>query len=213
MNHLSYRKAMIGTCLRLDDLGLNQGAAGNLSLRLADKLLMTPSGLPYDEMRPSDLVEVGLDATFAPGQRKPTSEWRFHVDIHKVRPEFDCVLHAHAPFCTALACQRMDIPAFHYMVAVAGGDSIRCARYATFGTRALSRYVTDALSCRKACLLANHGMIALGVGLKRTLALALEVETLAMQYWRTLQIGEPAILTTAQMSEVLESFASYGQSR
>ena len=213
MNHLSHRKAIIATCLRLNDLGLNQGAAGNISLRVGDKLLMTPSGLSYDEMRPSDLVEVGLNATFEPGQGKPSSEWRFHVDIQATRADINCVLHAHAPFCTALACQPVDIPAFHYMVAVAGGDSIRCAPYATFGTQTLSSHVTDALSGRKACLLANHGMIALGVGLKRTLALAVEIETLATQYWRTLLIGEPTILTTDQMSEVLESFASYGQSQ
>lgn len=213
MNNLPDRKAIIDTCLRLNHLGLNQGAAGNISLRLVDRILITPTGMPYDEMRPSDLVEIKLDGTIAAGQRKPSSEWRFHVDLHNTRPGINCVIHAHAPFCTALACQRLDIPAFHYMVAVAGGDSIRCAPYATFGTQDLSEHVTAALQGRSACLLANHGMIALGEDLKQTLALAVEVETLATQYWRTLQIGAPAILNTEQMSEVLGSFTDYGQTQ
>ena len=212
MNNLSDRKAIIATCLRLNDLGLNQGAAGNVSVQLGERLLITPSGMPYEDMRPSDLVEMGLDGNIGPGGRKPSSEWRFHVDLQNARPDISCVLHAHAPFCTAIACQRLDIPAFHYMVAVAGGDSIRCAPYATFGTQALSDHATRALAERKACLLANHGMIALGIDLKRALALAVEVETLATQFWRTLQIGEPIVLSNDEMSEVLKSFADYGQS-
>lgn len=211
MNLLFERKAIIATCLRLNDLGLNQGAAGSISLRAQKGLLMTPSGIPYDEMRPSDLVEVPLDGNASYGHRKPSSEWRFHVDLQNSRPDIDCVLHVHAPFCTALACQRMEIPAFHYMVAVAGGENIRCAPYATFGTQTLSDHATSALVDRKACLLANHGMIALGKTLKQTLALAVEVETLAAQYCRTLQIGEPILLSHQEMSEVIESFASYGQ--
>ena len=145
MNNLSDRKAVIDTCLRLNILGLNQGAAGNISLALSDRILITPTGLPYDEMRPSHLLEIKMDGSVEAGQSKPSSEWRFHVDLHNTRPDINCVIHAHAPFCTALACQRLDIPAFHYMVAVAGGDSIRCAPYATFGTQHLSKYVMTAL--------------------------------------------------------------------
>ena len=211
MDGLIQRKAIIASCLQLNSLGMNQGAAGNISLREKDGLLITPSGVPYDELRPSDLVEVGLDGDVIHGHRKPSSEWRFHVDLQKARPDINCVLHAHAPFCTALACQRLDIPAFHYMVAVAGGENIRCAPYATFGTQSLSDHATRALVGRNACLLANHGMIALGKSLKQTLALAVEVETLAMQYWRTLQIGEPILLSDLEMDEVLASFERYGQ--
>lgn len=212
MKNLSDRKAIIIACRRLNELGLNQGAAGNISLRIADRLLITPSGITYDEMRPSDVVEIGLDGQREPTQRKPSSEWRFHVDLQNARSDISCVLHAHSPYCTALACQRLDIPAFHYMVAVAGGDSIRCAPYATFGTQTLSEHATTALAGRKACLLANHGMIVIGKNLKQTLALAVEVEALATQFWRTLQLGKPILLTRDQMAEVLAAFAGYGQS-
>ena len=211
MDSLIQRKAIIAASQRLNNLGLNQGAAGNISLREKDGLLITPSGIPYDELRPSDLVKLGFDGNPIFGHRKPSSEWRFHVDLHNARTDINCVLHAHAPFCTALACQRLDIPAFHYMVAVAGGENIRCAPYATFGTQNLSDHAAGALVDRNACLLANHGMIALGKSLKQALALAVEVETLAMQYWRTLQIGKPVLLSHQEMAEVIASFKSYGQ--
>lgn len=211
MDSLIHRKAIIAASQQLNSLGLNQGAAGNISLREKDGLLITPSGIPYDELRPSDLVKVGFDGNPIFGHRKPSSEWRFHVDLQNARTDINCVLHAHAPFCTALACQRLDIPAFHYMVAVAGGENIRCAPYATFGTQNLSDHAAGALVDRNACLLANHGMIALGKSLKQALALAVEVETLAMQYWRTLQIGEPVLLNRQEMTEVIASFKSYGQ--
>ena len=211
MDSLIHRKAIIAASQQLNSLGLNQGAAGNISLREKDGLLITPSGIPYDELRPSDLVKVGFDGNPIFGHRKPSSEWRFHVDLQNARTDINCVLHAHAPFCTALACQRLDIPAFHYMVAVAGGENIRCSPYATFGTQNLSDHAAGALVDRNACLLANHGMIALGKSLKQALALAVEVETLAMQYWRTLQIGEPVLLNRQEMTEVIASFKSYGQ--
>lgn len=194
----------------MNRLGINQGTAGNASHRIPGGLLITPSGVPYDNMKPGDIV--ALDADGHPrGAGTPSSEWRFHFDILRNRDDFDAVLHAHPPFCTALACLGMDIPAFHYMVAVAGGDSIRCAPYATFGTQELSDNALQALAGRKACLLANHGMICAAAGLEAALALAVEVEALAQQYWRALQVGTPQVLPPAEMRTVLEKFRSYGR--
>ena len=194
----------------MNALGLNQGTAGNLSVRVPGGLLVTPTGLPYDEMKPADIVM--LDTAGCPhGRLAPSSEWRWHHDILGRRPEVNAVLHAHSMFATTLACLRRSIPAFHYMVAVAGGDDIRCAPYATFGTEALSRHALAALEGRKACLLANHGMIALGASPKDALRLAVEVETLAAMYWRALQVGKPVLLSKAEMKRVLAKFESYGQ--
>ena len=194
----------------MNRLGINQGTAGNASVRVPEGLLITPSGLAYDRMKPEDIVTIDKDGDTR-GTGTPSSEWRFHFDIMVTRQEAQAVLHAHPPFCTALACLGMDIPAFHYMVAVAGGDSIRCAPYATFGTQALSDNALQALDGRRACLLANHGMICLAGGLKAALRLAVEVETLAQQYWRALQIGTPRILPADEMKTVLEKFRTYGK--
>lgn len=208
--HLALRRRIIGACLKMNALALNQGMSGNISARVARGMLITPSGLPWDAMAPRDIVAV--DGGGKPhGARAPSSEWRFHLDILAARPEIGAVLHAHPPFCTALACLQRDIPAFHYMVAVAGGDSIRCAPYATFGTQKLSDNALVALIGRRACLLANHGMIALGADAESALALAVEVETLAAQYCRALQIGQPEILPPGEMRTVLEKFRNYGQ--
>ena len=147
----------------------------------------------------------------ARGALLPSSEWRFHRDIYAARADAHAIVHTHAPFATSLACLHRGIPPFHYMVAVAGGTDIRCAPYATFGTQALSDHAVAALAGRRACLLANHGMIAVGASLERALALAVEVETLAEMYWRALQIGEPVLLPDAEMDVVLEKFATYGQ--
>ena len=205
------RRALIAAALKMNDLGLNQGKSGNLSLRVPGGLLITPSGMDYDRLTPADIVYMDSRGRVPDGQRKPSSEWRFHCDILKARPEAGAVLHAHAMHCTSIACLRRPIPAFHYMVAVAGGRTIRCADYATFGTKTLSANVLAALKNRRACLLANHGMIALGDTLEATLALAVEVETLAAMYWRTLQVGEPVVLSDAEMRTVLGKFATYGK--
>jgi len=193
----------------MNRLGINQGTAGNASQRIPDGLLITPSGIPYDRMKPGNIVALDLEGK-PRGTGTPSSEWRFHFDILRTRDDLDAVLHAHPPFCTALACLGMDIPAFHYMVAVAGGDSIRCAPYATFGTQELSDHALRALEGRKACLLANHGMICAAGNLSAALALAVEVETLAQQYWRALQVGAPQVLPPEEMKVVLEKFRSYG---
>lgn len=209
MKHRELRASLIETALRMNALGLNQGRSGNLSVRVANGLLITPSGMAYDAMRPADIVEMKADGA-ATGGRAPSSEWRIHLDIYAARDEAGAVVHAHPMFATTLACLGRPIPAFHYMVAVAGGRDIRCAPYATFGTPKLSMNALGALADRKACLLANHGIIALGAGLAEALDLACEVETLAAQYWRALQIGKPRILPAKEMARVLKKFEGYG---
>lgn len=209
--HRRLRRAIVETCRQMNTLGLNQGRAGNLSARVPGGLLVTPSGLAYDDMIPDDIVFMRMDGGVPDGQRAPSSEWRFHRDILAARDEVGAVLHSHAMFATTLACLHREIPAFHYMVAVAGGDTIRCAPYATFGTQALSDHALQALAGRKACLLANHGLIALGTTVENALDLAVEVETLAAQYWRVLQAGDPHILPAEEMAVVLEKFKGYGR--
>lgn len=194
--------------------GINRGKSGNVSTRLRrdgfDGFLVTPTGLAYIDIAPDDIVAMTLDGE-AEGNRLPSSEWRFHRDIYANRNDAGAIVHTHAPFATSLACLHRSIPAFHYMVAVAGGSDIRCAPYATFGTQTLSDHALAALADRRACLLANHGMIALGATLEVALALAVEVETLAEMYWRALQIGEPILLSADEMASVLRKFATYGQ--
>lgn len=210
VEHLALRETMIATARRMNAAGLNQGTSGNLSQRVEGGLLLTPTGMDYESLQPEDIVFMRMDGSHE-GRRRPSSEWRFHRDILASRPEAGAVLHAHSMFCTTLACLRRPIPAFHYMISAAGGDSIRCAEYATFGTEELSRNALVALEGRKACLLANHGMIVLGADLARALKLAVEVETLAAMYWRTLQVGEPVLLDEAEMARVIEKFKTYGQ--
>jgi L-fuculose-phosphate aldolase len=204
------REALLAGARRLNSSGLTRNNSGNLSHRVVGGFLVTPSGMPYERLATDDLVHVDL-AGKASGKRLPSSEWRFHRDLLVARPEVDVVLHAHAPFATSIACHGRGIPAFHYMVAVAGGSDIRCAPYATFGTEELSRHAVEALAARRACLLANHGMIALGADLDGAFKLALEVETLAEMYWRALQIGEPTLLDDEEMARVLEKFVTYGR--
>jgi L-fuculose-phosphate aldolase len=210
MNELVLRKQVIATALEMNALRLNRGKSGNVSARIAVGFLVTPTGLAYESMQPGDVVAMKQDGT-AQGPRLPSSEWRFHRDIYAARPEVGAIVHAHSPFATSIACLGRDIPPFHYMIAVAGGKDIRCAAYATFGTQELSDHALRALEGRKACLLANHGMIAVGTSLSAALALAVEVEALAEQYWRALQIGTPNLLSHAEMEVVLEKFRSYGQ--
>ena len=206
------RQAVVDTVRRMNALGINQGTSGNASVRYKDGMLITPSGMPYEAMTGADIVWMRLrDAqTEAKAGLKPSSEWRFHRDILAARDDLHAVVHTHGRAVTTLACLHQDIPAFHYMVAVAGGDSIRCSPYALFGTQELSDAALAAMEGRKACLLANHGMIAGDVSLEKALAVAVEVETLADMYWRTLQVTRPAILSKAQMADVLEKFKTYG---
>ena len=210
MSEHALRQQIIATALKMNELRINRGRSGNISARTGDGFLVTPSGLPYDETRPEDIALVTLEGR-ASGPRQPSTEWRFHRDIYAARHEVGAIVHAHSTFATTLACLGRGIPAFHYMIAVAGGKDIRCADYATFGTQALSDLSVAALESRKACLLANHGMIAVGASLADALALAVEVEALAEQYWRALQTGTPNLLSDAEMEVVLEKFRSYGK--
>lgn len=189
-------------------LGLNQGSSGNLSVRAPQGFLITPSGREMAELCAGEIVPVD-DTGQAPAGMKPSSEWRFHRDIYAAFPEANAVVHAHSPFAVALACLRRDIPPFHYMVALAGGHDIRCAAYATFGTSALSEAVLAALQGRRACLMANHGLLAWGGSLASALSLAQEVEALSGQYLRACQVAEPVLLTDAEMAEALAKFADY----
>jgi len=211
MPELSLRRELIDTARAMNGLGLNQGVSGNLSLRNGDTILITPSGMSYDTCRPGDIVQMDLDGNVA-GQGRPSTEWRLHLNIYAARREADAVLHAHSPWCTTLACLDRDLPAFHYMVAVAGGDSIRCAPYAVFGSRELSRYVQQALHERCACLMSHHGMVCFGDSPAKALELAVEVENLARVYCQVLQLGIPSLLDKAQMHKVLVKFADYRSS-
>ncbi len=204
------RGEVVATAREMNALGINRGKSGNVSARIDTGFLVTPSALPYAQTEPEDVVAVDRDGN-ATGRRAPSSEWRFHRDIYAARAEVMAIVHAHCPFATALACLDRGIPAFHYMIAVAGGNDIRCAPYATFGSQELSDHAVRALDGRTACLLAHHGMIAAGDSLAAALALAVEVETLAEMYWRALQVGEPTLLDDAEMRRVLARFASYGR--
>jgi L-fuculose-phosphate aldolase len=190
------------------ELGLNRGTAGNASVRSGSNILITPSALPVAEMSEQDMVLLDTDGKVLQGG-KPSSEWRFHRDILKARAEIGAVLHMHSTFATTIACLLLGVPAVHYHIAIAGGDTIRCTPYSVFGEQNLSDLALEALHDRKACLLGNHGMIALGKDLNDALSVALEVEYLCEIYWRTLQVGEPHILTAQQMHEAQQKFVEY----
>ena len=210
MNQTERRAALAETARRSARQGLNPGSSGNLSVRLAEGFLVTPSGLPNDTLQAGQMVAVDMEGRSS-GGLKPSSEWRIHRDIYRARPEVHAVVHAHSPYAVSLACLRRDIPPFHYMIAAAGGKDIRCAGYATFGTQALSDNVLAALQDRRACLMANHGLVAVGASLDAALSLAMEVEELCAQYWRASLMGEPVLLDDAEMGEVLQRFKDYGQ--
>jgi len=207
------RRAIADTVRWLMARGLYTGTSGNVSARTADGLLITPTGLACDDVDAASIVAMTADGA-ARGRLAPSSEWRIHRDIYQQRPDVGAVVHTHSTAATALACLRRPIPAFHYMVAKAGGDDIRCARYATYGTAALSRNALAALAGgRRACLLANHGLLALGADLSSARALAEEVEVLCAQYIQARAAGTPIILPAREMKRVRTKFATYGQRR
>jgi L-fuculose-phosphate aldolase len=203
------RQAIVTACRSLNGLGLNQGTSGNISVRWGDGLLITPSGRAYETMAPDDIVHMRRDGGFDHALR-PSSEWRFHRDILAARPDLGAVVHTHAIHATAFAICGRGIPAVHYMIAAAGGPTIRCGPYAPYGTEELSRIAVAALEDRSACLLANHGMIACGPDLDRALWLAVEVETLCRQYAVALQVGTPVVLPDDEIARIVERFKSYG---
>ncbi|WP_404383221.1 class II aldolase/adducin family protein [Caenispirillum salinarum] len=212
MTILALRNQLVDLSTALVRKGLNRGTAGNASIRVDDdSFLVTPSGVEPHAMKPADTVVMEMDGRFR-GERAPSSEWRFHRDILQAREDVGCVIHTHAPFCTTLACLGRGIPSFHYMVAAAGGHDVRCAPYATFGTQVLSDHALEALDGRRACLLAHHGMIVTGETWQKALKLAVELEELAEQYWRILQVEpNPPLLDAAEMDRVLEKFKTYGR--
>jgi L-fuculose-phosphate aldolase len=204
------RAAIIETALSMNRAGINQGKSGNVSARSASGFLVTPTGLAYEDTRAEHIVAMQMDGTHQ-GNVLPSSEWRFHRDIYASRADVHAIVHTHSVHATALACLNRGIPPFHYMVAIAGGRDIRCARYATFGTQELSNAALDALEGRKACLLAHHGLIALGRDLTQALSIAVEVEALAKTYLAASVAGEPPQLSDEEMARVIEKFATYGQ--
>jgi L-fuculose-phosphate aldolase len=210
---LQLRDELVATARRMSELGLAPGTTGNVSVRTARGFLVTPSGMAYDQLRGDDVVAIDLDGAIRPGQRAPSSEWRLHRDLYAARPDAQAVVHTHSLFCTAVACLRRPIPAIHYMVVLAGGDEVPCAEYATFGTDELAASVVRALDRGRACLMANHGMVALGDSLAGALRLAAEIETLASQYWHAVQIGDPHVLPADELDRVRRQFAGYGQRR
>ena len=207
------RQEIIDTCLEMSQQGLTYSTAGNVSARLGDIMLITPTSTPYHLITPEMIVAMPLDGDYGAwsGPLKPSVEWRFHLDIMKARPEVNGIVHGHAPFSTILAIARKPIPAVHYMIAAFGGHDIRCAGFAMYGTAELSRLAVAALEGRKGCLLANHGMIAIGKNLDRALWLATELEMLANQYYHALLVGGPVLLSDAEVIEARKNFGTYGE--
>ena len=210
------REALLKVTQKLLETGLNKGTAGNVSVRFGDGFLITPSGMEVADMTPASMVQMQFDGSFE-ANKIPSSEWRFHRDILKNRAEINAIVHTHSMFATTMACLHQDIPPFHYMIAVTGANTIRCAPYALFGSQALSDAALQALQGSKACLLANHGMITLGRDLDDALSVAVELENLCEQYWRVLQIAQgqinpnPPLLTEAEMRDVFQQFKGYGK--
>lgn len=207
------RETVVAAMRELSASGLNRGASGNVSLRFGEAMLISPSATPPSELTPDLVAKMDLardDGAFE-GPRPPSTEWRFHRDILRSRPDANAVVHTHSPYATVLAILRREIPAVHYMIAGFGGSTIRCADYATFGTAELSAHALVALEGRNGCLLANHGSITLAPTMARALWLAVELETLAFQYQQALMIGEPVILSDAAIAEAAAKFANYGR--
>lgn len=212
MTEPELRRQIVAALRRMNDLGINQGTSGNISVRRGENMLISPSGIPYETMRPNDLALMPLTGEGGAwtGPYEPSSEWRFHLDILRARREVNAVVHCHATFATVLAIARKDIPACHYMIAAFGGNDVRCAGYATFGTQELAELVLKALEGRTACLLANHGMIATGTSLAQAMWAAVELEAIARQYYLSLLIGGPHLLSEVQVAETAKKFASCG---
>ena len=211
MNEAELRESAVAAVRKLDALGMNRGSTGNLSHRVGHGMLITPTGMGADDLRPQDLVWLGWDGTLR-GDWQPSSEWHFHQAIYRARPDLNAVLHTHSTHAAALACLRRALPAFHYMVAIAGGDNVPCVPYALFGTEALSQSVAGAFAQRDACLMANHGLVAGGVTLTKAMKVLQEIESLCEVFLKALAVGEPAVLSSEEMAAVIEKFASYGKS-
>lgn len=212
MGDFDKRAAIVAAARELDRLGLNQGAAGNISLRAGDALLITPSGVTSGEMRPESIARMTLsdDSGAFTGPLPPSSEWRFHLDIHRARADVNAVAHTHSPYATTLATLRRDIPAVHYMIAAFGGSTVRCVDYAPYGTPELSKLAVDGLRDRHGVLLGNHGAIVTGSDLERALWRAVELEALARVYYLASLAGRPVILPDEEIDRIVQRFESYG---
>jgi L-fuculose-phosphate aldolase len=206
------REGIVAKARWMNAIGLNQGTSGNISARYKDVMLITPSATGYDAMTPQMIAAMPLEGEYGSwtGPLKPSTEWRFHLDITRSRPDAGAIVHTHSTYATVLSIARKEIPACHYMIAAFGGSTIRCAGYARYGTKELSDYALKALEGRNGCLLANHGMIALGANLDKAMWLAVELETIARQYYLSLALGDPFILTDEQIAETARGFATYG---
>jgi L-fuculose-phosphate aldolase len=211
MNNLNLRREIITTAQQFNATGLSVGKSGNVSARTPEGMLITPSGVPYDDLTPGAIVETDIHGKPVNRKSMPSSEWRFHLQIYRSRPAINAIVHVHSPYATAIACTRKGIPAIHYHIALAGGGSIRCARYATFGTEKLARNALKALEGRYACLLANHGQIALGESVSSALGMAREVEQLARLYCIARLIGKPVFLEGEEVKINVKKFRSYGR--
>lgn len=215
-HRLRSRRELLCAVRELDASGLNRGSSGNASLRCAQAgrsgMLITPTGFGAAALRARDLVWVGDDGAVA-GAWQPSSEWRFHQAVYRRRSDLGAVVHAHAENAAALSCLGRGLPPFHYMVAIAGGDSVPCTPYHLFGSDALAQAVADALAGRDACLIAHHGLVAAGATLAQALRVAVEVEWLCALYLKLLPLGEPPRLSAAQMDAVRAQFRGYGRAR
>ena len=212
-NEKRLREAIIEKARWMNAAGLNQGTSGNISARAGKRMLITPTAIPYESMKPAMIASFLIDGEYGAfeGPRLPSTEWRFHLDIMQARPEVGAIVHTHSTFATVLAIARKSIPACHYMVAAFGGTDVRVADYATYGTKALAENAVKALEGRTGCLLANHGMIAVGRDLDEAMWRAVELETIAKQYYHTLLLaGGPVILPDAAIAETLKAFGTYG---
>ena len=211
MTDLSLRQELIDTCLAMNASGINSGTSGNMSVRTGDdSFLITPSGLSYHTMTPDQVVSMKLDGTFD-GAWKPSSEWRMHADLYRARKDAGAVLHCHAPHATAISCLRRDVPPFHYMIAITGASTIKCADYALFGTQELSTAMIEAFGEANTCLLANHGMTCFSKDLPTVLKLGIEIENICQQYQLACTMGDPILLSDDEMSEAHAAFANYGK--
>ena len=212
MKNLEKRKEVIKYSIKLNTTNLSPLRSGNISVRSIENsvegFLITPSGKKYDTLKEEDIVFVSSDGNHDVNL-KPSSEWRFHKDIYLKKPDAKAIVHAHSPHASAVSAHGKDIPAFHYMIALAGGDSIKCAKYATFGTQELSDNIIDALENRKACLMSNHGQVAFGENLESAFELAEELENICHQYINTIKLGDPKILSSNEMDVILEKVKNY----
>ena len=207
---MSFADKLLSTARKMNEIGLNHGSAGNVSVKCEDGYLITPTGMAYDMCSPEDMVQMDMSGRSS-GRCKPSSEWRFHQDLYASRNDIGAIVHTHSTFATAVSCLQENVPAFHYMVAVAGGKDIRCTPYHTFGTEELSQAAVEAMKDRKACLLGNHGLLAVGEDLSSALAMALEIEKLCEAYVAVRQLGGGKMIDDAEMDRVVEKFKGYGQ--